>query len=189
MRQIKDLGIKSKEGLKVKNLKRFPSMEYGPMGGLQAELWLGNHTYLGTLYQEGNGGCANFTWNANLLEKTKKGIKGLIHSFLLRNDKNYGPNSKYSWLKNKTAENVDDDDIEMLVICFEEAYDARKFAEKQFKKGYKTVARLNRGYCFNWLSYRCDNVTIEEINKYILDNSINCESIDLFTHNQDLAMI
>ena len=97
MRQIKDLGIKSKEGLKVKNLKRFPSMEYGEEGGLQAELWLGNHTYLGTLYQEGNGGCANFTWNANLLEKAKKGIKGLIHSFLLRNDKDYGPNSKYSW--------------------------------------------------------------------------------------------
>ena len=57
MKQVKDLRITTKEGFSVKNLQRFPSMEYGEDGGLQADLYC-NGDFLMTVFDAGDGGCA-----------------------------------------------------------------------------------------------------------------------------------
>lgn len=186
MKQIKDLGISTKEGLTVKNLQRFPSMEWGEEGGLQAELWLGNHSYLGTLFQAGNGGPADFTWNGNLKKENKDKIKSYVHAFLLRNDKDYGPNSKYDFMKNKTPETIDDDDIEVLISIIEDEYIKRDKAEKLFKKGYNTVVAVNKGYEYTFLGGKI--LTKATITKYLKDNKIKYEDFTIYSSPQDLVL-
>ena len=95
MKQVKDLKIKTQEGFEVKNLERFPSREFGENGGLAADLYLDN-IYVGHLYQAGDGGMADFSWSGSTDKYSPIEVKEKVHSFLLRNDKDYGPNSKYS---------------------------------------------------------------------------------------------
>ena len=187
MKQIKDLNVTTKEGLSVKNLERFPSMEWGDEGGLKAELWLDGNTYVGTLFQAGNGGMANFTWNANLIAETREQIKQYVFKFLMRNDKDFGPNSKYEFMRDKTPAKIDDDDIEMLIIILEEEYDARQVVNKSLKRGYKSVARVNQGYQFKYIQYMKKGITKKEVSDYLKKNNVAYETIDIYTSN-DLAL-
>ena len=187
MKQIKDLKITTKEGLSVRNLQRFPSLEFGSEGGLQAELWLDGNTYVGKLFQEGNGGMANFTWNANLITETREKIKQYVFDFLLRNDEDFGPNSKYEFMRDKTPTKIDDDDIEMLITILEEEYDARRIVAKSLRNGYKSVARVNQGYQFRYVQYYVNDITKEEVSDFLKKNKITYETIDIYTSN-DLAL-
>ena len=165
MKNIKNLKIKTTEGLEVKNLQRFPSMEWGDEGGLQAEVHL-NGKLIGTLYQAGNGGCANFTYNNS--DDYAELAKAII-IFLKRVDKNYGPNSKYNWLKNKaTYRDIGDDDIEAAVNNIEERYDDIQVAKKIFKKGYQAVALLKNDFSTQYLQYKVADITMEEVNEWLI---------------------
>ena len=129
MKDIKNLGIKTQEGFEVRNLNRFPSLEWGEEGGLEADLYL-NGVWAGTIFQAGEGGCASFTY-ANLgVEEKELAEKGL--AFLKRCDESYGPNSKYEWLRDKTVAKFDDDDIEAIVNTIEEYYDDVKTMEMSY---------------------------------------------------------
>lgn len=167
MKDIKRLGITTIEGLEVRNLQRFPSMEWGDEGGLQAEVYL-NNKLMGTLYQAGDGGCANFTYNSS--EDYTELAKAAL-TFLKRVDKNYGPNSEYDWLKNKkTCRDIGDDDIEAVVTNIEEYYDDVKEAAKSFRAGYKTVVALKSVWQTDYLQYGSSNVTDEDVSRWLQDN-------------------
>ena len=164
MKHIKNLKIKTVEGLEVGDLKRFPSMEWGEEGGLQAKLYL-NGIPVGTLYQEGNGGCADFTYD-NSDMRTK--VAEACLTFLKRVDANYGPKSKYEWLKNKTAKDINDDDIEAVINNIEERYDDVQVAKKIFKQGYKAVALLKNDYQTQYLQYKVADITVAEVREWLI---------------------
>ena len=187
VKQIKDLKISTKEGLKIKELQRFPSQEFGPTGGLQAEVWLGDHTYVGTLFQAGDGGMANFTWNGNLTTETREQIKQYVFDFLIRNDEDFGPKSKYEFMRDKTPAKINDDDFESLICILEEEYDTRKEIAKSFKKGFKSVARINQGYQFSYVQYYVSDITEKEVSDFLKKKNIAYETIDIYTSN-DLAL-
>lgn len=170
MKQINDLGITTIEGLSVKNLQRFPSMEWGPTGGLSADVFYKGKKIL-NLYQAGNGGCA-VTYmteygNTILGEVREAGL-----SFLRRRDTAY-TDGKYDWLTKKTVKTFNDDDWEAVVNCMEERYDDIKEAAKCFKKGYKAVALL-KNYCeTSLLQYRVEDITLEEVTDYLKQHELN----------------
>ena len=100
MKNIKNLGIKTLEGFEVGNLQRFPSMEWGDEGGLQADVYYKGIKIL-QVFQEGNGGCAITYTNANY-DANQAEIDLQCLRFLQRVDEDYGPNSRYGDLfKNK----------------------------------------------------------------------------------------
>lgn len=137
MKNVKDLGIKTKEGLEVGNLQRFPSMEYGEDGGLQADVFLHGIKML-TVFQKGDGGCAitHLTESGSIsLGKLKEA--GL--NFLKRVDENYGPNTKYKWLQEKTIKTFDDDDWQAVVENIEERYDDLQAAKTRITGGASAV--------------------------------------------------
>ena len=167
MKEIKNLGIFTKEGIEIKNLQRFPSLEWGPTGGLQAEVCL-NGKLIGTLYQAGDGGCANFTYNnsADYAELAKAAL-----AFLKRVDENYGPNSKYEWLKNKkTYQDIGDDDIEAVITDIEEYYDDVKQAAKSFRAGYKAVVVLKSDWQTDYLQYHVSDISNNDVDQWLAKN-------------------
>jgi len=137
MKHIKDLGFKSKEGIEVKDLQRFPSMEWGEEGGLQAEIYF-NGVHVMRVYQEGNGGCA-CTYNVN--EQIMPEFRKAALEFLKRTDDAY-TSGEFSWLVGKTPEKLDDDDFEAVVLSMENHYDTLKEAKKAFNKGAKTFVYI-----------------------------------------------
>lgn len=151
MKTIKNLGIKTHEGFEVKNLQRFPSMEWGDEGGMKAEVfYIGKLAF--TIYQEGNGGEAITYWTDYGREHLEE-IKTDTLEFLKRVDNDYGENGRFDWLKNKTVKDINDDDFESLVNNLEKRYDDIKFAKKQFKKGYHSIAVLDSDYEVKYLSH------------------------------------
>lgn len=187
MKQVKNLRIKTKEGFEIRNLKRFPSMEWGEEGGLEAEVYLDGEN-LGTLYQAGNGGCASFTYpNSEAYKKIAE--KGIV--FLQRVDKAYGPNSPYDWLKKKTAKSFDDDDIEAIVTTIEERYDDVTVVKKLFKKGYKAVALLKNDHSTHYLQYRVVDITLPEVTAWLKKNKMLKEypTIEIIRDTDNLAIL
>lgn len=172
MQNIKKLGIVTKEGFDVRDLKRFPSMEWGDEGGLQADVYYKGEKVL-TVYQEGNGGCA-ITYPTSYYNKNKEEIDTQCYAFLRRVDDAYGPNSKYSKLfADKSAKNIDDDDWESLVNNIEQRYDENKDAVKLFKKGYKAIAVLYGDHAIDYLQYRVSDITEKEVAAWVIKN--NCQ--------------
>lgn len=142
MRNIKDLKIKSKEGLEVRNLKTFPSMEWGDDGGCEADIYY-NGKFAVRVFQEGNGGCALDTERDDaILTAAKPSILAMIK----RLDKTY---EQYDWLKNKTVDTLDADDYEAIVNLFLEQYDFIKDAKKCFKNGFGTFVAVCKGALIN----------------------------------------
>lgn len=168
MKNIKNLKIRTKEGIEVKNLQRFPSMEWGDEGGLQADVYV-NGEYVGQLYQAGDGGCASFTYPGSEAY-TKIAEAGIM--FLQRVDKAYGPNSQYDWLKKKTARLMDDDDIEAVINNIEDRYMDVSVAQKIFKKGYKAVALLKNDHTTQYLQYHVSDITEAEVYKWLKENKL-----------------
>ena len=138
MKNIKDLKIKSIEDLEVRNVKTFPSMEWGEDGGLEADIYY-QGKFAVRIFQEGNGGCALDTERDDAVLKA---AKPSILAILKRLDKAY---SYYSWLKTKTVENLDADDYESVANLFIEQYDLIKDAKKGFKKGCATFIAIISG--------------------------------------------
>lgn len=163
MKNIKNLGIKTQEGFEVKNLKRFPSMEWGDEGGLQADVYYKGNFIL-TLMQAGDGGCAN-TYTQPYYREHMDEIKEAAFSFLKRVETDmYGPNAKYANLAHTSAKQINDDDWEQVVIEIEDHYYDTKEAMKIFKQGFKAIAVLKKedhGTLF-W-AYRVSDITEEEI--------------------------
>lgn len=102
MKDIKDLKIKTLEGLSVKNYKTFPSREWGNDGGMQADVYL-NSTLVGTVYDAGDGGVGDFypTSTANV-----DAFKEACFKFLKRKGKDY---FKYSFSPKQASEMCEDD--------------------------------------------------------------------------------
>ena len=167
MKQVRDLLITSKEGFSVKNLKRFPSMEYGEDGGLEADLYYKGDKVM-TVYDAGDGGCASCSTTELFSMKTGE-IKDAALRFLKRCDENYGV---YDFLKKKKAKDVDDDDFECVVNLIEERFDDYKRVAKSFKDGFKAVAVLKNNIKTYYLSYHVIDVTEDEVNDYLTKNNL-----------------
>ena len=107
MQNIKDLKVKTLEGLSVKNYKTFPSREWGDDGGMQADVYL-NSVYVGQIYDAGDGGQGYMYFdNASLVMD----FKTACFNFLRRKDKDY----RECKLMPKQACDVNEDDYVMAV--------------------------------------------------------------------------
>lgn len=165
MKNIKNLGIKTVEGFEIKNLQRFPSMEWGDEGGMKAHIYY-QGTFIMEIIQEGNGGPACCYTN-EVYKNNADEIKFMALKFLQRVDEAYGQKSEYTWLKNKTWQKVDDDDFEAVVNNIEERYDDIKLAQKSFKKGYKAVALLKNDWKTSALQYQVVDITQLEVENWL----------------------
>lgn len=168
MKNIKRLGITTIEGFEVRDLQRFPSMEWGPEGGLQADLYYKGNKIMQVL-QEGNGGPA-LTYTEDYYREHKTEIDLQCLRFLKRIDENYGPNSEFASLRNKRTNNIDDDDWEAVVNNIEEYYDDVKQAGKSFRAGYKAVAALKAPWQTDYLQFYNPNITDEDVSKWLEKN-------------------
>lgn len=175
MKNIKNLGITTKEGFEVKNLQRFPSMEWGDEGGMQADVYFkGNHVM--QVFQEGNGGCA-ITYPTEYFKTHRFAVERECLKFLKRIDNDYGPDSPYEWLKNKKVavcdiskpreDLINDDDWEALVNNIEEYYDDVKSASNSFKAGFLAVACLKNNFETAFLQFRVADVTDDEVRVFL----------------------
>jgi len=187
MKSIKDLKIKTKEGIEIKNLQRFPSMEWGEEGGLAADVYL-NKEYIGHLHQSGDGGCASFSGY------TREGYNKIAEAgmaFLTRVDKDYGPEGRFSWLRNKDVNKFQDDDLETVIIHIEERYDDIKEAKKEFKNGYKAMAVISNDYERRYLFYRVNDITTKEVRKHMLERGLDKKysDVQIITCNDDLTIL
>lgn len=186
MKQIRDLGITTKEGFSVENLKRFPSMEWGEDGGLQADLFYKGDKIM-TVFNAGDGGCA--ICHTTELYSTKMGeIKTAALAFLKRCDDNW---DKYDFLRNKTAKDIDDDDFGSVVTVIEDHYYIVSQLIKSFRNGYKTVVVLKNDLHIDYLQYKVDDVTIDEVKSYLNKNNLDKKYTDfkLFTKNSSLCLL
>ena len=175
MKNIKRLGVTTKEGFEVRDLQRFPSMEWGDEGGLQAELYYKGE-YIMRVYQEGNGGCA-ITYRTDYYKQHRFAIESECLDFLRRVDKGYGPDSPYEWLKNKKVavsstskpreDLINDDDWEAVVNNIEEYYNDVKSAANSFRAGFKAVACLKGDLETGYLQYRVADVTEQEVRDFL----------------------
>lgn len=179
MKNIKDLGVITEEGIEIKELKRFPSMEWGEEGGLQAAIFLDGE-FMGTLFQAGEGGCANFSCPSAVAYQK---IAEAGCAFLKRTNKDYGPETKYSWLKNKTVANMNDDDFEAVVTTIEEEADKRAQATKGLAKGYKAVVAIEQEFQFSYLYYQCSDITDQEVEDFLHRKKITYNSFKIYTVN------
>ena len=168
MKNVKMPGITTKEGFELRNLQRFPSMEFGDEGGLQVDIYYNKHKIM-QVYQEGNGGPAiTYTEQYYLDHKTEIDLQCL--RFLKRVDENYGPNSEFASLRNKRINNIDDDDWEALANNIEEYYDDVKAAAKSFRAGYKAVVALKCPWQTDYLQYRVADITDKEVAAWLAKN-------------------
>ena len=152
MKDIKNLGIKTKEGFEVKNLKRFPSMEWGDEGGLQADIYYKGN-YILQLYQAGEGGCA-VTYSQPYYREHQQEINEAAFKLLQRTENDvYGPNAKYAWMAHQNADQVNDDDWESIVINMEVRQE--EIANiKDFLKKNPTVVICRDGVYDRYIGYK-----------------------------------
>ena len=169
MKNIKDLKIKTLEGFSVKKLQRFPSMEWGEEGGLQADLFYNGKQVL-QLYQAGDGGMANTYWT-EYGKEVEQEVKEKALKFLQRVDKSYQMGSDYYQFAAKTPSEIDDDDFETLIILIEEQYEKAKFVKSSFKKGYKSVAILSNDFQTSYLQYYQENVPEIRVEEWLVKNN------------------
>lgn len=148
MQNIKKLKSKSIEGLEVRNYQTFPSMEWGEDGGLQADLYY-NGKFLARIYNEGNGGCA-IAYMQTKSHDEWSDFKKACFDFLIRNDKDFGPQSKYEFMRNKTPNNLNDDDFETVVNLLKERHDHIKEGERALKRNWGKIAIIDEGYKFHY---------------------------------------
>ena len=167
MKTIKNLTIKTVEGIALKNLQRFPSMEFGEEGGLQVDIYLLGKK-IGTLYNAGDGGCANFTTDGGSENYTK--LAKAVFDFLIRVDKDFGPNSQYDWMRKKTSyKNISDDDLLSAAELIEERFYDFKAVQKIFKKGRKSAVILKNGSSVRYLEGNIPDLTMQQVEKFVAD--------------------
>lgn len=187
MKNIKNLGIKSLEGFEIKNLQRFPSMEWGPEGGLQADIFFEGKKFA-QIYDAGDGGCASGLYDHT--DPTHKIAKKCLE-FLKRLDKAYDDTEGYDFLKHKTELDIDADDWEAVINIFEERYDDIKEARNCFKKGYKSLAAVKNHHSSFYLRYRVDDITPEEVISFVKlqKKDFAPERVDIIRCNDDLVTL
>lgn len=73
--------MKTLEGIELKSVKHFPSMEWGPKGGTSCTIWYqGKKAF--EFFNEGNGGCAHITQVGDITEKEFDKIAMQVHARL-----------------------------------------------------------------------------------------------------------
>jgi len=177
MQNIKRLKSKSQEGLEVRNYQTFPSMEWGENGGLQADLYF-NNKFLARVYNEGNGGCA-IAYMQTKNETEWNEFKQACFDFLLRNDKDFGPNSQYEWMRKKTPERIDDDDLELVVNLLYKRHLHIKEAEKALKNNYGKIVVCNKGYQFKY--YMCSFLMTDDKFKEVCKNKEDTQDFKIYS--------
>lgn len=115
MTHIKTLKLKTQEGFSLKDVKTFPSYEWGEDGGIEAII-LYNGVPVGRLFNDGNGGMADFT-KLGTIDMVLLKKQTLI--CLKRLEPMY---TKYVFLRNKTWKDIDADDYDALVACIVDNY-------------------------------------------------------------------
>lgn len=150
MKIIRNLNLTTTEGFSIKNLEHFPSMEWGENGGTKADI-LFNGIKVATLYDEGNGGCANIDFDRSICKSKLLEIKIAAFNLLKRLDPTYF--TKYDFMKNKKPSDLEGDDFLCMVNLFEEKYEDYKFAKKQFNNHFNSVAVLINDYERSYLSH------------------------------------
>lgn len=169
MQNIKKLKAKTKENLEVRNYQTFPSMEWGENGGLRADIYF-NNKFLARVFQEGNGGCA-IAYMQTKNETEWGEFKKACYDFLLRNDKDFR--------QDKTAETIDDDDLERVVNLIYERHCHIKEGEKALKNHFGKVAVCDRGY--RYMYYFCSVLITEQQFKELCKNKQDTENFKLYT--------
>ena len=168
MKTIKNLTIKTVEGIALKNLQRFPSIEFGEEGGLQVDIYLLGKK-IGTLYNAGDGGCADFTTDGGSENYTK--LAKAVFDFLTRADKDFGPNSQYEWMRKKTSyKDISDDDILSAAELIEERFYEFKAVQKIFKKGRKSAVILKNDSSIRYLEGNIPDLTMQQVKKYVANH-------------------
>lgn len=187
MKNIKNLNIKTLEGFEVKNLQRFPSMEWGDEGGCKADVWYMG-AYVGTMYQEGNGGSANFDFDRSLCKSKITEINTSLLTFLKRKDPAY---SKYDWLVKKTPSTMNDDDFEALVNVIEERYNDVKEAKKYFNKNYISVAFIKTDLETLYLSHQSALMSVKYVDGYMKAKQpkVKYNNIEVVSFKDDLSTL
>ena len=143
-------------------------MEWGEDGGLKADIYY-KRNLVGTLFQEGNGGCADMSFT----EYGRKNIVSLREAalaFVKRCDRDW---DKYAFLRDKEAKAFDDDDWEALVNTIEERYDDVKEIKKSFKKGFKSVVIISNDIAKSYLQYKHDGMTLGEVLDYMKSSGLD----------------
>lgn len=152
MKNIKNLKIKTLEGLEVKNLEKFYGPEWGPDSATRAEIY-----YKGKLavevYDAADGGMAEATID---LPKEEQGdLLRVALNFLRRTNTDYIGSGYYA---DKTVKNFDDDDWLSVVNTILDRYETIKSVSKCFKKndkykcvGVVSIIENNGGYSERYL--------------------------------------
>lgn len=189
MKEIKRCAIKTKEGFEVRDLKRFPSLEYGDEGGLQADIYLNGEKIL-QVFNAGDGGPA-LTYTTEYFRKNRLELNALALKFLKRVDPYYMEGSKHKLFADLTAENFSDDDWESVALNIEEFYDDVSVAADSFRKGYKAVAVLSGDHNKDYLQYRVSDITEEEVTSWCIQNNVQdkYEAIRILKPNKELDIL
>lgn len=181
MKNIKDLGIKTKEGFGVKNYQTFPSMEWGDDGGMKADVYL-DDVRVGTVFQRGDGGCADFTWDQSA---ERAAVKQKLFDTLTRLEPLF-TNPEYVSVLPHTPEDCSDDEFEMLVNCIVEKRDAIKSCKEFYANGMPYTALVYEGPYVHYLGSRISQKSEFE---NILKRSIENKKITSFNKYDGIVMI
>lgn len=186
MKNIKNLKITTLEGFSVKDLERFPSMEWGEDGGLRAKL-LYNGKEVMEVFNQGDGGMAINYWTQYGKSIQNEVLEKALQ-FLQRVDEDYQQGSEYYHLAAKTPSEISEDDFETIVILIEEQYDKMKEVQKSFKKGYKTIAILSNDYQTSYLQYWVSDITEQEVKQWLVKNNHKEYTKIELVHSQEQLM-
>jgi len=189
MKDIKDLNIKTKEGLEIRNLQRFPSMEYGEDGGMKCDIYYHDHKIC-DVYQAGNGGCADERYVDNITPELRQEFKQKVLACLQRLDSSYNPaTSEYEWLKTKTADHIDGDDLEALELTIEDRYEDVQQAKKIFQDRWTTLGIIDREWQKDYV--HCNFLSVNEFAKWISDKhpEIKYKNLQLIFNTDNLEIL
>lgn len=173
---------KTKEGFSFKNLKHFPSSEWGEDGGASADLYLTidkQNVKIGHVFNAGDGGCANFDWDKGIQDNQKSGIMQKALDFLKRCHPSYSQDKGFNWLKNRTIDKFDDDDWDSVLVQLETFNDHVKIFKKMKDRGYQFIGVVDNGIECNY--YGCHSNQLQQLKDKFGSNPntiINCFSTD-----------
>jgi len=131
MKNIKNLKIKTLEGLEVKNLEKFYGPEWGPDSATRAEIYY-NGKLAVEVYDAADGGMAEAT--IRLPKEEQKQLTQVALNFLRRNNTDYYGSGYYS---HKLIRDFDDDDWLAVVDTMLDRYETIKSVSKYFKQNDK----------------------------------------------------
>ena len=183
MKNIKNLKIKTCEGFEVKNLQRFPSMEWGDEGGMSADIYY-NGKHILSVFQAGDGGCAKIDYTEygeqnlqTIIPQATAFLKRSTYRDLLDECDSANTYNQYCFY----------DEWEYLIHAIEEQYDKVKTIKKLFKKGYQAVAVVSDENEWRTLSSATPSLTESSVKSWMDKHNWEYSNIEIFTLETNLT--